>query len=224
MIKKIIVFIVFVSTVAYGAVVLAAGDKLYFSGPKDSIAPGSTFSVSVLVDTTFSINAVNVEINFPDNQLQFLDFDNTDSIINIWQTKPEINQNGNLVFSGGMIKAFEGTAGLLGKITFQALSPGSPKLSFSKSDVYLADGKGTKVTLEASATTLSMEESAKIISIPVVSFQSTPEDVAIQQELDNFKSKMSFKRSLLFVLIGFILLSGSFLVYNRHKRKKVEMK
>ena len=224
--KKLILFILlftFFST-SQNAFTME-NSKVYFSGPNFSIAPESEFLISILLDAKDPINAFDLEIAYPPDKLKFLSFDNMNSIVDIWQAPPSVLPNGNLKLSGGIIKAFNGNTGLIIKLSFQALNPSESQLSFVKSNLYIADGKGTEVKTNPETFSISVKENGKIISSPAVPFQSTPTDILIEKELKGFKSDMFWKRiftpTLIFFVILVIILLVIFVkaVYNKFKRK-----
>ena len=141
--KSLAGIILFLSFFAFGSIAFSQNSttsKIYFKGPTGDLAPGSEFTVGVLLDTMDPINAFDLEISYPKDKLEFLSFDNTASIVNIWQPAPVLLPNGNLGLTGGIIKAWSDKAGLLIKISFRALNSGSPKLSFAKNNLYIPGG------------------------------------------------------------------------------------
>lgn len=224
MYKKILLIILFFSFFANSSLVLGqnfSDPKVYFKSPASTLAPGSEFIVDVLLDTGEPFNAFDLEVSYPKDKLEFLNFDNSESIVNIWQPKPAILPNGNLGIAGGIIKAWNGKGGLLIKLSFKVLSQGEAKISFAKNNLYKADGKGSEVKALTSSLSLSFKEGAKVVSVPSTPFEPTKEDVAIQKELENFKKDVFWDKMLtpvlLFASVLFVILS--FAVYNKRKRK-----
>ena len=220
--KKLILFILLFIFFASSVKVFAVeNSKVYFSGPNFSIAPESEFLISVLLDAKDPINAFDLEIIYPPDKLKFLGFDNTNSIVDIWQAPPSVLPNGNLKLSGGIIKAFSGNVGLIIKLSFQALNPSESSISFVKSNLYIADGKGTEVKTNPETFSVSVKENGKIIFSPTVPFQNTPTDILIKQELKTFKSDMLWKRIFtpLFIFTGILFVICALAVYNKLKRK-----
>src|SRR3989344_1395916 len=199
----------------------AEGDvaKIYLKVPSTPIAPKSQFSVTVLLDAGNPVNAFDIEINFPKDKLKFISFNNTNSVVDLWQTKPTILPNGNLGFSGGIIKSFQGVGGLVGIIFFEAVSTGVPQASFTKSDFYISDGKGTKIVAEAGSGTLAIRDDGKVLSASIIPFQDTSSDILVEEGLQTFKSNKLFKNiSILLTIL--VVVIGAFLVYNKYKRHR----
>lgn len=198
--------------------------KLYFNGPKESLAPNSEIVVSVLLDSAKPINAFDLKVNYDASKLQFLGSDNTNSIVDIWQTKPS-NVQGGVEFSGGILNDFSGNGGHIVKLAFKVLdtdlATDTINVSFGKNDLYLADGKGTKAEVSASSFSLDVREDTAVVYSEITPFKSTPSDIRIEQELQTFKSEMfwenSLTTSLYFVFIIFVICAWR--VYNKSKRK-----
>ncbi len=134
--------------------VQAAGASLYLAPSRGTFFVGSTFSVSIYVNTKGNeINAVEVDLKFPSHILQVTSPTTGESFISEWLTPPSYsNIGGTISFKGGIPDGIVTSAGLISTITFRAKSPGLAKVEFLESSkVLLADGKGTPIL----ATTLS---------------------------------------------------------------------
>lgn len=223
--KKLIIIILFLtfftsSHVSLGAPKVVA-NQVFIKGPTSALAPGSEFTVSVLVDVENPINAFDLEVTYEKDKLEFLNSDNTDSIVDIWQSPPSILPNGNIGFGGGILKAFHGERGLIIKLSFKALRPGEPKMTFVKNNLYIADGKGTEISASAVNFSLSVKESGKVVSTPTTPFKPTESDIIIKQELETFKSNLFWERisTPLLYFVGIIFVILVFTVYNKFRRK-----
>jgi hypothetical protein len=122
---------------------------LYFSPARGTFFVGSTFDVSVFVDTQGNnINAVEVNLKFPPDLLQVTSPTAGTSFISIWADQPSYsNQEGFISFKGGVSPpGINTSAGLVSTITFRVKAPGKAIISFlDSSKVLLADGKGTNI-------------------------------------------------------------------------------
>jgi hypothetical protein len=178
--KKIL--IIFSVLFFFGNIASANSSQVFFAGPSAAFAPQSEFNVSIFLDSTEPVNALDLEIAYPPDQLAFLSFDNTHSIVDIWQTSPKIISNGNIHLVGGIFKSFSGNNGLVIKLAFRALNAGEPALSFAKSNIYIADGKGTQLSLGAPASTLSVAKNAPLLSLPgIANAVAPPPEIIVQQ-------------------------------------------
>lgn len=127
----------------------AQGAVLYLSPQIGNFYVGSTFDVSVLLDTKGkTINTVDVNISFSPETLQVVEPLGDKSIITVWASPPSYsNVEGKISFRGGIPQAgVKTSSGLLFTITFRAKAPGKARVIFeSNSKVLLHDGKGTNV-------------------------------------------------------------------------------
>lgn len=159
--------------------------QIYFEGPSEAITPESDFTVNVLVDAKEPVNALDLEISYPKDKLKFLTFDNTDSIVDIWQAKPALLPDGNIVLTGGIFKSFAGEKGLIIKLSFRALNTGQSKLFFAKSSLYIADGKGTKLSMSSLTSTISITENETSASLPKKNkekmLDNSPPEILLEQ-------------------------------------------
>ncbi len=121
---------------------------LYFEGPSSSIAPESYFTASIFLYSKDPVNAFDLKIVFPQDQLKFLSFDNADSIVDLWQAAHVFPEGGSIQLTGALFKSFSGEKGQIVKISFQAIKEGDVKISFEKSNIYLADGKGEEISAD----------------------------------------------------------------------------
>jgi len=119
-----------------------------FSPVTGSFTENSTFDVPILVDTQGqSINSVELYIKFDPRKLQIINPTGGQSIIGLWVEPPTYsNTVGTLKLVGAIPGGINTKSGLLAKITFKALLPGSTKITFlPKSQVLANDGLGTSV-------------------------------------------------------------------------------
>ena len=202
--------------------------QLYFEGQSSSVAPGSRIVLEVFLDSPSAVNAVDLSVVYPTDALQFLGSDNSDSIVDIWQQKPEGDAPGIVNFSGGILKPFTGTKGELIKLSFVVKDEGSSTtnsvISFAKNNIYLADGKGTKINPAIQSFPLVVQENAPVVSEQIESFQNTSSDSLVAAGLKNYSSKVILKEvvvpTLIFVISVAVLAFCIFQMYNKNKRKQ----
>lgn len=168
----------------------AASPFLYFSAPASEIAPGSEFSVRVLLDAEQALNAYSVSLYYPPEYLEVTGFNNGRSVIDVWQSQPLIN-NGKIEFRGGSTSPFKGQGGELLAINFRATKEGIAELGFITSalyphtqnalgilgvGVYLADGKGTRAAPVSQNIKFAIKEGAALLQLsPFGADKTTPE-------------------------------------------------
>jgi len=136
---------------------------LYLAPSEGSYSRGETFVEEVKLDTEGEdINTVKVDLNYPKDTLEIVDFSDGGSVLTLWVERPTINnqqttdgrQQGLISLTGGIPNGFKGK-GLIGKIIFRVHETGTKqeretdtKLEFLEgTQVLLNDGKGTPAKL-----------------------------------------------------------------------------
>jgi|GEM_PF-6397700 len=198
--------------------------KIYLEGPKDSIAPSSTVSLNLYLNTDTPVNAFDILISYPKEKATFLGLDNEDSIVDIWQKKGDSAQ-GKIDLSGGILQSYSGNRGLVGKISFKVsqnvrenVRPEDIKIAFEKSEVYLADGAGTRVIATSPTFNLKVESGAQILSTPPPTFEPTPSDLAIAEGVQDYKSDIRTEQLVLPALGLLVLLILVFYLIKRYNK------
>ena len=129
--------------------VRAQSASLYLSPSSGSFLVGSTFDVSIFVNTGGkSINAVKVDLEFNPRKLQIASPTAGKSFISVWISQPTFsNIEGRASFQGGLPSpGIDTSSGLVSTITFRATTPGETIISISdSSQILLDDGKGTNI-------------------------------------------------------------------------------
>jgi hypothetical protein len=128
---------------------VAAGASFYFSPNTGTFFVGSTFDVSVFVNTGGNnINAVRVDLKFDPKKIQIASPTTGKSFISVWIAQPIYsNVEGRASFQGGIPDpGINTSAGLVSTITFRAIAPGETVIYFSDSSkILLNDGMGTNI-------------------------------------------------------------------------------
>jgi len=122
--------------------------KLLMSPAAGSFLVGSTFDVSVIVDTNGgSINTVKVDLSFPPDKLQIVTPSTGYSFISLWLEQPSYsNIRGTISYAGGTPGGIKTSSGIVSTISFRAVKAGEAVISvLPSSDVLAHDGKGTSV-------------------------------------------------------------------------------
>jgi hypothetical protein len=111
-----------------------------------AVNPGDIFSVALSVASEQAINAFDVTVEFPTEQLDAIAASSTnDSIADLWVSKPTThNASGTVTMIGGTTKqgGWRGN-GELAQITFRARDSGVATLHLGSVLVLAHDGKGT---------------------------------------------------------------------------------
>ncbi|MEK7609686.1 MAG: cohesin domain-containing protein [Patescibacteria group bacterium] len=140
--------IVFFLIVFATAPVFAHAASLNFSPPSGSHTVGSSFSVSVYVESASqAMNAASGIVSFPWDKLEVVSLSKQGSIFSLWPTEPSFsNSQGTVSFEGiALNPGYTGTNGKLLTITFRARSAGMANVSFSSGSILANDGTGTNI-------------------------------------------------------------------------------
>lgn len=148
--KKLLAVLGFIFVAFSGLPSAAEGvsASLYLSPSSGSFLAGSTFTVSVFLNTEGNkINIVWADIKFPPELLQVTSPTAGTSFITEWIVPPNYsNERGIISFRGGVPGGIDTSAGLVSSITFRAVASGIAKVELTKeSKILLHDGKGTDI-------------------------------------------------------------------------------
>ena len=113
------------------------GALLFLSPKIGTFLTGSTFDVSIFVDTAISeINSVEVNLKFPPDKLQIVKPSAGGSFISIWASPPGYsNKKGTLSFVGGLPNpGIKTSSGLIARVTFRAKNSGTAKIEILPSE------------------------------------------------------------------------------------------
>ncbi|RMD66879.1 hypothetical protein D6833_00950 [Candidatus Parcubacteria bacterium] len=129
---------------AAGASAAAGRAQVTLSAPKVEIVQGDLVEVQVQLSAPRAVNAYEVELRYPPSLLRVEEIDNSNSLVDVWQSMPVVHQAGSISFRGGSLRPFQGKEGKLFAVRFRALAAGKAVLRIARARVYLANGKGTR--------------------------------------------------------------------------------
>ncbi|MEK9194714.1 MAG: cohesin domain-containing protein [Patescibacteria group bacterium] len=136
------------STLLLGVPFLVGAATLSVGPTSGSFVAGSTFDVSVYLDTKDeSINALQVFLGFPPDKLQIVSQSAGQSIVGVWTSQPKFNnQQGRVELQGGVPGGINVSNGLVFNVTFRVRQVGQAILKFLDGTRILSnDGLGTDV-------------------------------------------------------------------------------
>lgn len=129
--------------------VIAESASLFLSPNSGTFFVGSTFDVSIFVNTGGeNVNAVQVDLKFDPQKLQVASPTTGKSFIEVWVAQPTYsNTKGTLSFIGGIpYPGINTSAGLVSTVTFRAISHGQTTIQFlDSSKVLRNDPEGTDI-------------------------------------------------------------------------------
>jgi hypothetical protein len=130
---------------------LQAHVEVSLSPRSGSFEEGSTFKVPIFINTkNRSINGIEVRVNFDKNKLSIINPTGGTSVIGVWVEPPGFdNTRGTASYVGVVPDGITTDSGLVGTITFKALTPGDAVVSISSnSKILLNDGLGTAAQVD----------------------------------------------------------------------------
>lgn len=142
--------IVSVLVIAYGIPQKSSGvgASLYLSPSSGSFLVGSTFTISIFLNTGgANVNTVWANLKFPPKILQVTTPAAGTSFFSEWLSPPNYsNEKGIISFQGGISGGIATSAGLISSITFRAIASGTAKIEFTEGSRVLShDAKGTDI-------------------------------------------------------------------------------
>ena len=141
----------------------AASPLIYLEAPAEAIALGSDFPVTILLDSSFPLNAYRVIVRVPAGMFAVRSVDNSSSIIDVWQSQPAPNEAGDIEIVGGSIKPFSGARGELLTLRLEALKEGTAAIVFKEAEAYIADGKGSRSDLQSRNVEISIRKGGAVV-------------------------------------------------------------
>lgn len=168
----------------------ASPPRVYLDLNAVNVAPGSEVEVTVLVSVAEPINAFDIVFKYQPELLTFLRASTENSIASIWQSLPrekDVNDgSGSLRLVGGLTTPFSGNKGEIITLIFRANTAGRAELATLKSDLALADGKGTLLHTLAEQAIVRIEGSAELtVSEPKLTLPKIREVVLTEDPLTN---------------------------------------
>jgi len=124
----------------------AEASALLISPTSGTFTVGNTFDVQIFLDTEGkSVNALDVDLRFPPDRLQLVSQGTNVSVIGLWTSQPQFNnQAGRVRLQGGIPGGINVNNALVATLTFKATAVGTAILSFfDTTKVLLNDGFGT---------------------------------------------------------------------------------
>lgn len=136
----------------------AWGASLFLSPANGSLQVGEIKIINVIADSLEqSINAAEATITFDPKEIEVLSLSKAGSIFNIWAKEPSFsNQNGKIVFGGGLISGFSGASGKILQITFKTKAADKFSFDFASAKALAADGLGTDVLEKTTGASFSL--------------------------------------------------------------------
>lgn len=184
-------FVLVIMSFPVAHVVYAQADAaVYFRVPNQDIAPNSEFIVQVLVDSTETINAVDIFVEYSTKTLEFVSFNTNISLVDIWRLEPHESSPGLITLEGGLFTPFAGVGGNIISLRFRSVAEGSGEWSFRRANLLLADGEGTALPAFTQSSALVISSTAEQLTLKE-SVDTTPPIISelslVESPIEDFK-------------------------------------
>lgn len=128
------------------AVVSTNKSYIHLESSSTQVKAGDTFHVDVYVNATVPVNAVDISVEFPKEQIVVTGINTGESVITLWAKDPYVQGNKVIMQGGTFRKGFSGDH-LIATINAKATQSGIAQ--FSANDVVLlaGDGSGSQVAV-----------------------------------------------------------------------------
>jgi len=157
------------------AVVSNSKSFIHLESSSSSVRSGQTFQIDVYVTAHVPINAVDINLTFPKEQISIVGIDIGESVITLWTEEPYIKNNSVILQGGTFRKGFLGDH-KIATINARAIQTGLAQ--FTAEDVVLLAGDGSGTAVKVSET--GKESTSLYIAHEDGTFTPVKEGVGLQ--------------------------------------------
>lgn len=123
---------------------------VYIQSDASSVQENDTFEIRVFAYANEPVNAVDIQLAFPPDQVEVTGIDIGQSVITLWTEEPYIENGSTVVLRGGTFrKGFKGEH-LIAVINARAKESGLASFEVTDSTFLAGDGTGAEVTVGSS--------------------------------------------------------------------------
>jgi len=139
----------FVAAALLGAAVITSDTSSYIriSSNNSNVSAGDSFTIDVYVGAHVAVNAIDIGISFPKDQIEIKGIDTGESVITIWAVDPYVDDNTVILRGGTFRNGFIGEH-LVAQINARAKQTGVAKFSADDIQLLAGDGRGSTVSIE----------------------------------------------------------------------------
>ena len=142
--------LMFVTVAFLGAQAILSTESSYIvvEPSTNSLKAGEPFSLNIYVNAHTPINAVNLEIDFPEDQMTVTGIATGESVITLWTVDPYVDGNTVVLRGGTFRRGFVGEH-LVATVNARAVSTGIAEITVSDFMLLAGDGSGTEVGVDS---------------------------------------------------------------------------
>lgn len=150
--------VAFATLVILGATAISSTENSYIklTTTDNEITTGEFFTIDVLVNAHVEVNAIDIQVSFPEDQIEVDGIDVGESVITIWTEDPYV-EAGTVHLSGGTFRRGFIGEHVVAQINARAKTNGSAKFAIADARILAGDGQGSTVSVsETGEETLTM--------------------------------------------------------------------
>ena len=130
---------------------------------------GDIFSIEVVANTEGKVlNAVELEILYPADFLEYQDYDDGDSVINLWVEPPSLRAEQGVQLSGITPGGFSGRHEPILSLNFKVIKVGQGNIEINNPTMLVHDGLGTADSVAAENLHITATAGESQISVGVI--------------------------------------------------------
>ncbi len=145
----------FAALLGTAAVVTSGKSFIHLETSQTSLRAGQSFEIDVFANTHVAVNAVDIRLAFPKEQIEIVGIDTGESVITLWAKDPYVENNEVVLQGGTFRKGFRGDH-LIATINARAIETGLAQISVDDVVLFAGDGSGNSVSVadQEDSTTL----------------------------------------------------------------------
>jgi hypothetical protein len=136
----------FAALLAASAIVSENKSFVHLESSVKSVRAGEQFAIDVYVTAHVPVNAVDLTLEFPKDQISIVGIDKGQSVITLWTEEPSVKGNSVVMRGGTFRKGFIGDH-LIATINARATQTGVAEFSVGTVTLLAGDGSGSKVSV-----------------------------------------------------------------------------
>lgn len=140
--------LIFTVAAFLGAAAIVSNNKsfIHLESSVNSVKAGETFHIDVFVSADVPVNAVDISLEFPKQQIQILGIDTGESVITLWTKDPYVENNKVILRGGTFRRGFIGDH-LIATINARASESGLAQFKTGDVSLLAGDGTGSEVAV-----------------------------------------------------------------------------
>ena len=143
------VFFTFAALIGMAAVIGSGKSYIHIETSASSVTAGQAFSIDVHAYAHVAVNAVDITLYLPEDQIEITGIDTGESVITLWAQEPYVKNNTVVLQGGTFRRGFKGDH-LIATINAKAIESGLAQISVDDVQLLAGDGSGRQVALEKS--------------------------------------------------------------------------